>query len=256
MATVEQVTAKYSNILLPILPTGEGVCAICKTAILPGWTLCYQCNTHRAVLDRPTRVVAPVALAVKGGQWAYELSAYKNSPSPSVRRQLAIRLSAVLWRWLDDHEECLEVAARVDEFSLVTSVPSTGGRRDHPLPRMLREFVEPVADRYVDLLKANLAYDLGSREPSDDRFAVPQQLHGKLRGEPVLLIDDQWTSGGRMQSAVSALRAAGASRVAVVALGRHFDRRPAREDYREAAERYYQASKAQKWSWSTCCVCE
>ena len=40
----------------------------------------------------------------------------------------------------------------------------------------------------------------------------------------VLLVDDTWTTGGRAQSAAIALHDAGAARVAVVVLGRHFDR--------------------------------
>lgn len=43
-------------------------------------------------------------------------------------------------------------------------------------------------------------------------------------GAAVMLIDDTWTTGGNAQSAVLALRAAGAGRVAVVVIGRHFDR--------------------------------
>ncbi len=252
MATVEQVTARYSNFLLPIPSLGDGICSTCRTSVLPGWRNCSQCNNHRSAVSETAHVVAPIALSVKGEQWAYELSAYKNSPRKSVRNELGVRLGAVLWRWLEGHEECLEQAAGVDEFSLVTSIPSTSGRQDHPLPSMLREIVKPVSDRYVDLLIPNPEYEPDAREASDDRFRVRR----RLRGNSILVIDDQWTSGGRAQSAASALRLAGSSRVAIAVLGRHFDRRPMRDDYREAAERYYQAARSQRWTWSTCCLCE
>lgn len=70
-----------------------------------------------------------------------------------------------------------------------------------------------------------------------------------------MLIDDQWTSGGHAQSAATALKLAGSEPVAVVSLGRHFDRRPDREDYREAAENCYRAAHTQGWSWTACCLC-
>ena len=195
--------------------------------------------------------MAPIALAVKDEQWAHELSSYKNSPRPAVRDTLAVGIGAVLWRWLGNHETCLEDHAGAGEFPIVTAVPSTRQREHHPLPRILSEIVKPTADRYIDLLRPNSDYSQGSREARPDRYHVDR----RMGGEPVLLVDDQWTSGGHAQSAAYALKLAGAGPVAVVALGRHFDRRPERVDYREAAERYYRAAHAQGWSWDTCCLC-
>ena len=45
-----------------------------------------------------------------------------------------------------------------------------------------------------------------------------------LDGEPVLLIDDTWTTGANAQSAAAALRAAGAGPLAAVVVGRHVSR--------------------------------
>jgi hypothetical protein len=187
----------------------------------------------------------------QGEQWAYELSSYKNSPNPSVRASLAVRLGAVLWRWLDAHEPCVMQCARVKEFPLVVPVPSTRGRPDHPLPSILREIVKPTSDRCADLLSQNPRYPPGSREAHDDRYLVSRQL----AGEPVLLVDDQWTSGGHAQSAAAALKLAGSGPVAVVSLGRHFDRTPAGEEYRRAADSYYRSARAQGWNWAQCCLC-
>jgi hypothetical protein len=194
--------------------------------------------------------VAPVALAVKHEQWTHELSSYKNSSNISAQNSLAIGIGAVLWRWLESHETCVADYVGVDEFPLVTAVPSTRGREQHPLTRVLRQIVKPTSDRYVDLLHPNPDYPAGSRDASDDRFRVSTGLSG----EPVMLIDDQWTSGSRAQSAASALKMAGAGPVATVVLGRHFDRRPDREDYREAASSYYSAAQTQGWTWTACCI--
>lgn len=251
MATVAEITARYENFLLPVPTPRSGVCVICKRSVLSGWPCCYQCKEHRIALSHRADVVAPIALAVKHDQWAHELSSYKNSSNPAARTSLAIGIGAVLWRWLESHEMCVADYAGVDQFPLVTAVPSTRGRQPHPLGRMLKEIVKPTSARYADLLHPNPDYPAGSRDVSDNRFHATKELSG----EPVMLIDDQWTSGSRAQSAASALKVAGASAVAVVVLGRHFDRRPDREDYREAASAYYSAAKAQGWRWTACCIC-
>ena len=70
-----------------------------------------------------------------------------------------------------------------------------------------------------------------------------------LAGDPaVLLIDDTWTTGGRAQSAAIALHDAGAAKVAVVVLGRHFDRSFG------SGETYYQQAKARGFTWDSCCL--
>ena len=250
MATVAEVTARYENFLLPVLSPRDGVCATCKRSVTSGWPRCYQCKGHLALPYRAD-VVAPVALAVEHEQWAHELSGYKNSSSPAARSSMALGIGAVLWRWLDAHEACIRQSAGSDDFPIVTSVPSTQGRAQHPLPRLLTGIVKPIADRYAGLLRANPSYPAGSRDARLDRFLTDRRLHG----ESIMLIDDQWTSGGHAQSAACALKLAGAGRVAVVVLGRRFDRSLARPDYREAAEAYYRAAKSQGWSWSVCCLC-
>jgi predicted amidophosphoribosyltransferase len=207
------------------------VCAVCKRAILPGWSTCYQCNTHRTALTQTADVVVPIALSVKGEQWAYELSSYKNSSNLSARSSLALGIGAVLWRWLDRHEACVMGYAGVSEFPLVVPVPSTRNRADHPLPDILRNIVKPTSGRCADLLSSNRRYPGDSRDAHDDRFLVSKWLSG----EPVMIIDDQWTSGGRAQSAAAALKLAGSGPVAVVTLGRHFDRTPGGEQQQEPA---------------------
>lgn len=251
IVTVREVTSRYENFLLPVLPPGRGVCAVCKSVVLQEWELCYQCGQQRRTLSHTADVVAPIALAVKREQWAHELSSYKNSANPTARRTMTIGLSAVTWRWLDGHERCLAVHAGVDGFTRVTAIPSTRGRTDHPLPRMLREIIKPTSGRYVELLVPSAAYSAGSREAHDDRYLVSK----RLGGEPVIVVDDQWTSGGHAQSAAAALKLAGSGPVAAVVLGRHFDRRPHHDGYKEVAETYYRTARDQGWDWDVCCLC-
>lgn len=120
MATVAELTEGYANHLVPMLPAGPGVCSVCGTSVA-GYGTCWQCSQHKRLLPARADAVASVALAVKREQLAYELGAYKSSPSPLARRQLQLQLAAVLWRWLDRHEQCLARTTGVADFDTVVS---------------------------------------------------------------------------------------------------------------------------------------
>jgi hypothetical protein len=45
VTTVLELTAGYENFLVPVLAPRDGVCRVCKTSVISGFTYCYQCNT-------------------------------------------------------------------------------------------------------------------------------------------------------------------------------------------------------------------
>jgi hypothetical protein len=53
-----------------------------------------------------------------------------------------------------------------------------------------------------------------------DRFSVPAQHVGRVEGRRVLLIDDTWTTGAKVQSAAVALHDAGAISVTALCVAR------------------------------------
>jgi hypothetical protein len=53
-----------------------------------------------------------------------------------------------------------------------------------------------------------------------DRYHVPDQSRPLVEGGHVLILDDTWVSGSNVQSAALAVRAAGATRITVLAIGR------------------------------------
>jgi hypothetical protein len=69
-----------------------------------------------------------------------------------------------------------------------------------------------------------------------------------LDGEPVLLIDDMWTTGASAQSAAAALKEAGAGVVAALVVGRHVNRDWGRND------RHLRALPAPH-DWDLCPLC-
>jgi predicted amidophosphoribosyltransferase len=251
VATVSQLSAPYENHLLPVLPSGDGVCSVCHTFVVDGWTTCYQCNEATRNLPFTADAMAFAALAVKGEQLARELWVYKSETSLAAQHRPRLGLAAVLWRWLDNHESCLADAAGTDEFPIVTVVPSTSGRDDHPLERVVGKMVGATSDRYRALMQPTEG-ETGDRRFSSDRFEIVDSFP---RGSSILMIDDTFTTGSHAQSATATLKEAGAGPVGVMSLGRHFNRRPTGDQYREAAEQYYQKARSTGWSWSQCCLC-
>lgn len=251
MPSVQDLSAPYENHLLPVLPAGPGVCRVCHTFVASDFECCYQCNEARRSLTSTVEAIDFVALAVKGEQLARELAVYKGTNHVAASRT-RFTLSAVLWRWLVEHEDCVAEAADVVRFPVVTAIPSTGGRTTHPLDDMVGRAIKATADRYRPVLRVPPGSP-GDRSFAEDRFeAEPPPGHEV----PVLLVDDTFTSGAHVQSAAAALRAAGWGPIGVVCIGRHFNRRPPGDRYREAAEAYYQEARSRRWDWSRCCLCD
>jgi hypothetical protein len=248
MATVFELSEPYRNYLVAVLPRGRGVCAMCWTAVDPAYSLCYQCYIARGEYGRRrlADVVVPIALAVKREQLAHELWHYKYDPDATVRRRLETRLAAVLWRFLGQHESHVAEAVDVAGFDIVTTVPGTRKRDDeHPLVRIVGTLVGQTRDRYESLLELGPSGADESRAVLLDRYRPTRTLSDR---PSVLLIDDTWTTGGRAQSAVLALREAGAATIAVAVIGRHFDRAFG------PGEAYYQQARRRKFTWEQCCL--
>ncbi|MBB5132392.1 phosphoribosylpyrophosphate synthetase [Thermocatellispora tengchongensis] len=156
--------------------------------------------------------MVPISYAVKGQQHAHALAAYKSA-FPS--RDIQTNLLTLLLVFLTDHYGCVARAAHADQVTHAAVVPSTRGR---PGPHPLRALIgDRMRFPWVPLI-ANTEISPDLREFHPDRFRVNA---GDLDGACVLLLDDTWTTGARVQSAAYALKRAGAVKVAVVVLGRH-----------------------------------
>ncbi len=239
MPSVTELTELYSNFMLGPR-RGDGVCDICFN-LTDGYARCYSC----ARADRrPLELVSPISYSIGGEQLSRALGGYKRLDG-DVRRRFEIQLAAVLWRFLAKHEECVARAAGVRAFDIVTTVPSSDRDRDehHPLPRIAGELAAPTRHRYERLLRrTDVATDL--RAFSEQKYAAQRQL----QREPVLLIDDTWTTGASAQSAAAALRTAGAGPIAAVVIGRHLNR-----EWRENDRRL--ARLQRPFDWDRCAYC-
>lgn len=214
MPSVAELSDPYANFM--ISPRhGAGVCELCFN-FTRGYRRCYACAHNEDWLA----AVDPISYSVGLGQLHRALMGYKRLGG-EVARRLTVQLAAVLWRHLARHERCIARAAAVESFELVTTVPSGDRERDrrHPLRRIAGDLVAPTRERHVSLLRRS-SLEVEPRVFEPGRFEAARPLDG----EPVLLVDDTWTTGASAQSAAAVLRGAGAGPVAAVIVGRHINR--------------------------------
>jgi hypothetical protein len=238
MPSVRELTALYENFMLSPR-AGPGVCTTCFN-FTDGYARCYACAHQPSLID----AVAPISYSVAHEQLHHALASYKRL-SGEVARRLGIHLAAVIWRYLEAHEHCVAHAAGTDWFPIVTTVPSGDRERDgeHPLRWIVAEVVGPTRNRHERLLHRSDA-EVDARAFDAEKYTAVRALNG----EPVLLIDDTWTTGANAQSAAAALRAAGAGPLAAVVVGRHVSR-----DWHEN-NRQLRALE-QPFNWSRCALC-
>jgi hypothetical protein len=218
---------------------GEGVCTACLN-FTRGFQRCYSCARGELWLA----AVVPISYSIGGEQLHRALMGYKRLGG-NVAMRLTAELAAVLWRFLAAHERCVATAAGVAAFELVTTVPSGERERDvaHPLRRMVGELIGVTRPRYRPLLcRSSLV--VSPREIHSGKFEVLGALHG----EPILLIDDTWTTGASARSAAAALKLGGSGPVAAVVIGRHINREWHDTDRRLRA-------LGAPFDWSRCAVC-
>jgi hypothetical protein len=239
VATVAELSDLYANFMYGPR-AGSGVCAVCFN-FTRSFEHCYRCARDEPLLA----AVLPISYSVGGEQLHHALLGYKRLHGELARR-MTLGLAAVLWRFLEVHERCMAAASGVRAFDLVTTVPSGERSRDeaHPLRRVVGRLVGPTRGRYVSLLSRS-ALPVAAREVNARKF---EALRG-LDGEPVLLIDDTWTTGSSARSAAAALHQAGSGPVAAVVIGRYLNRGWGEND------RHLRALET-PFDWSRCALCE
>lgn len=206
--------ARRAHYLRNPLDPAPGICYVCRGPAKAGFSRCFTCEQHlTAAQSSVSDVVVPISYAVKRTQHAYALAAYKSTPS----REIQTSLLDLLMLFITDHHRCIAKAAHIDQWSHLAVVPSTRGRPgEHPLRTLIgNRFLLPWIH-----LTANTAVSPQLRAFHKDRFTVHTSSKD-VAGAHVLLFEDTWTTGARVQSAAYAIKQAGAARVATVVLGRH-----------------------------------
>ncbi len=196
----------------------DGGCARCAGATNPGFAECFQCG--RIYGDRSPDLAGFMTYAADGTQAGHLMYGYK-ARAPLPEHRLVVTL--LLQRALVSHAACPEriIGRPITHW---TTVPSTKNR---PGPHPLRDLVG-IFRSEPELVLHHVAGVATQRKQ-----IVPNLFRTARRvppGSHVLVVDDTWTSGGIVLSAVDVVRAAGASAVTVLCtarwLGFDFMRRP------------------------------
>jgi hypothetical protein len=154
--------------------------------------------------------VVPISYAVKGTQHAHNLASYKfTQPAQGAQRALLSLGLLFLYR----HRQCLEDSAG-GRFTHMAVVPSTRARHG---PHPLQSLLGPRTSLPVLAVASTTRYPPEDRQFHPDRFSVANPPAGPR----VLLMDDTWTTGARVQSLSHTLKSVGALSVVAVVLGRH-----------------------------------
>ena len=188
--------ARLAAAMLQPPDAGPGLCDRCFDLIPLGYRYCRSCRRMPQELD----VFVPVTLSVAGGPVHGALRGYKDAPDCTERDMLTSALTEIAGAFLDRHLACLAVAAGLPGVDVITSVPSTRGRRGHTRLRQLAiAQSEATATPYADLLAVQRT-NAASRDYDPATFVATDALTGAA----VLLIDDTWVTGARMRSAAAA----------------------------------------------------
>lgn len=187
---------------------------MCRGPVGDTYTYCYRCSQHRAASGgRVADAVVPIGYAIKGEQHYQNLIAYKAN-NPAVGAQSRLRDLTLLF--LHDHWRCLESEAG-GSLTELAIVPSTRGRiGPHPLETLLASRI-PLS---LVAATSDPAYPAEDRDFHTDRFRVKLPPYDGATPRRALLLDDTWTTGGRLQSMAYALKTAGTTAVVTVVIGR------------------------------------
>jgi hypothetical protein len=182
-------------------------CAVCTTPV-DGFRYYYPCNSHR-VHGRLADTVAFLTYAVAGDQSGYVMRGYK-AQVPVQEHYRVVAMLALLG--LSMHGTCPDALldTPVTHWATVPSLPAKPG--EHPFHRIVSNSARGLE---VPLTAAAKVVD--PRAVNPDHFSTDARLPSQSH---VLLMDDTWTQGGHAQSAVLALRKAGAMRVSVLVVAR------------------------------------
>lgn len=246
MPTDVEITNPKISVFVPVAPASQdGVCSVCHNATTIGsyGTYFARCWNCRSLPPGSARTIVPISLVHTSESQLYaSLRDYKSGGLPtSVRAEHALLLAATLQRFLRLHRPHIEDEAGV-AWDTIQVVPSSRPERpDHPLEAVIRRtmYREDLAQ-----LLTRTGEPLGHNEPNRAAFATT----GDVEGRHVLIVDDTFTTGARVQSVAGALTSAGATVVAAVPIGRVID------TDREEKAAFWRAQRAIGFDFDTCCL--
>jgi len=201
-------------------------CSVCRGPSADEF--CAHCKEERSRFDGLLADHVYPLTYVRGyadhgiDQSAYTVRAYKHSP-PAPKCLDDMRLMVLGATFI--HGPCLASTAGA-VWTAVTFVPSAGRPGpEHPVAELARHVHGNHVTRHRAPLEPGYGIADGSRRVRDDRFVVPTRFEDRIADQHVLVIEDTWVTGTKVQSAAVALKLAGAHSVTALCVARWCDYR-------------------------------
>lgn len=201
--------------LVPMPKDAPDVCPLCRSGRTRQDRLCFSCERTSAQVLYPCELVLPISYYTTPSALRDRMHDYKEHPDPAVREDQSHSVAAILARYLVEHHDAL--IARFGAWDEVVAVPSTHHDNRPALqtaieanfPDALGPFTRPI-EHGPGAMTFNQASPTGF---------IP--IAGSaISGRRMLLVDDTYTTGARLQSAHHGLVAAGSTVVAAIVVTR------------------------------------
>lgn len=203
----------------------------------PTTILCENCLEVRNTLDREPLRLSVISLYRKPSPLRDILTHYKgrdNEEDPFDPACVPV-VRSMLGRYLLDHgDQLVDVSGGFDG---IVVVPSTDRIPPHPLEDVV-DSLDLHLPRWPMLARG--AGELGFRRPSREGYQVVMAREAAR----ILLVDDVYTTGSRLNSAASALSHAGHETVAALVLARRIN-----VDYAAEAQQLWARATAEPFDW-------
>lgn len=205
----------------------------------PVSVVCENCLEVRQALDREPLELSVVSLYRKPSPLRDALTRYKgrdDEDDPFDPACVEV-VRSMLGRYLLDHGDSLvELSDGIDG---IVVVPSTDRTPPHPLEDLI-DSLDLELPRWPMLARGR--GELGFRKPNRDGYQVAMDREPSR----ILLVDDVYTTGSRLNSAASALGRNGHETVAALVLARRIN-----TDYAAEALELWAAATAEPFDWQT-----
>lgn len=191
---------------------GPGFCAVCTTPVEAQYLQCFACNQlppGAPIADQ----VTPLAYGGHNAQSRQLLFGYKESIAEIAGDNRRLLVALLIASAVQQHRPCMENL--LGPITHYVVIPSTSGRKDHPLPDLVRKFLT-TRENLVEISAASTTAKAG-RAVIPDKFTLNTD---DLTDKHVLVIDDTWTTGSNAQSISWTAKHAGARAVTALVVAR------------------------------------
>lgn len=204
----------------------------------PVSVVCENCIEVREALDREPLALSVVSLYRKPSPLRDALTRYKGRDEDDPFDPACVEVvRSMLGRYLLDHGDSLvELSGGIDG---IVVVPSTDRTPPHPLEDLI-DSLDLELPRWPMLARGR--GELGFRKPNRDGYQVAMDREPSR----ILVVDDVYTTGSRLNSAASALGRNGHETVAALVLARRIN-----TDYAAEALQLWATATAEPFDWQT-----